>query len=271
MIYSFFNRYKIDLPQIPFFDNTFNIGYNETKNKEFKQELINFIELSKDRKVFFDIGSYIGLFSLIFSADNYENEKKQSHMFEPSDIMHSVFDFIKNNTEDQRIKNNIILNKNFVGEENRFVPYKKHNKDAPEMFFVGTEEIKNKKSFFSKKIEKEQTIEMISIDDYCEKLNVYPDTIKIDVEGYEINTLCGMQKTINKNKPLIFMEVHPEYMKYYNNEIIQVYDFFTSNNYNIFDVFRKQLETKEEFYNYFKQGDNFTKPFIMSNKEEKII
>jgi len=38
-------------------------------------------------------------------------------------------------------------------------------------------------------------------------LNIHVDFIKIDVEGMEINVLNGFEKTINKYKPIIFIEV----------------------------------------------------------------
>ena len=48
----------------------------------------------------------------------------------------------------------------------------------------------------------------ISCDYYAEKSAVFPDVIKIDIEGWEIEALKGMNKTL-REKPLLFIEVHP--------------------------------------------------------------
>lgn len=55
-------------------------------------------------------------------------------------------------------------------------------------------------------------VEVISIDKFCE-LNLIKEVnlIKLDVEGYEEYAIKGMVKTVERNKPLIFIEVLDEY------------------------------------------------------------
>ena len=48
----------------------------------------------------------------------------------------------------------------------------------------------------------------ISGDYYAKKSGAFPDVIKIDIEGWEIEALKGMNKSFRK-KPLLFIEVHP--------------------------------------------------------------
>ena len=40
-----------------------------------------------------------------------------------------------------------------------------------------------------------------------EKL-IFPDFIKIDVEGLEYNVLNGMKNTLHEKKPKLFIEIH---------------------------------------------------------------
>jgi FkbM family methyltransferase len=45
-------------------------------------------------------------------------------------------------------------------------------------------------------------------DDLCRELNYEPDTIKIDVEGFELHCLRGLTDTIERLRPLVFVELH---------------------------------------------------------------
>lgn len=38
-----------------------------------------------------------------------------------------------------------------------------------------------------------------------------PDIVKVDVEGHDARVLRGMEKIIDQNKPLFFIEVHTQY------------------------------------------------------------
>jgi hypothetical protein len=42
---------------------------------------------------------------------------------------------------------------------------------------------------------------------------IFPDIIKIDVEGNELNVLKGSEKTLKKNYPIIIMETHGQEIK----------------------------------------------------------
>lgn len=46
-----------------------------------------------------------------------------------------------------------------------------------------------------------------------DNLNLNPDVIKIDVEGYELKTFKGAIKTIKKYNPVIFAEIHKDKRK----------------------------------------------------------
>lgn len=64
----------------------------------------------------------------------------------------------------------------------------------------------------------------ISGDYYAKESGVFPDVIKIDIEGWEIKALKGMNGNLCK-KPLLFIEVHP----------IHIANMFHENHKFIFD------------------------------------
>ena len=52
-------------------------------------------------------------------------------------------------------------------------------------------------------------IPSLTIDNYCSTTGVYPNLIKIDVEGYELKVLQGARRTLQESSPTICCEIHP--------------------------------------------------------------
>jgi len=48
-----------------------------------------------------------------------------------------------------------------------------------------------------------------TLDAYCEKYDLAPEVIKIDVEGAELDVLRGAQRVLLRYQPTIFLSVHP--------------------------------------------------------------
>jgi FkbM family methyltransferase len=44
-------------------------------------------------------------------------------------------------------------------------------------------------------------VPVIALDDYCERLGLKPDVVKIDVEGYEASVLAGMSRVLDEFPP----------------------------------------------------------------------
>ncbi|MEM9448398.1 MAG: FkbM family methyltransferase [Cyanobacteria bacterium P01_E01_bin.6] len=49
-------------------------------------------------------------------------------------------------------------------------------------------------------------IDFWSVDDWCERTGVFPDLMKIDVEGFQAKIIPGAMKTIEFSKPFILLE-----------------------------------------------------------------
>ena len=60
--------------------------------------------------------------------------------------------------------------------------------------------------------------------------------IKIDVEGNELKTIRGAEKTITKSKPIVYFECADVHMKNYEYDSGDIFDFFDRLNYTILDL-----------------------------------
>jgi FkbM family methyltransferase len=84
--------------------------------------------------------------------------------------------------------------------------------------------------------------------------------IKIDVEGAELSVLNGLEKTIEKFRPYLYIEVWANYSDGeeagIQNRISAIYSFITSKNYSILGVSHdRQLEKKESWSSLMDQYD----------------
>ncbi|MDB5195810.1 MAG: methyltransferase FkbM [Flaviaesturariibacter sp.] len=57
-----------------------------------------------------------------------------------------------------------------------------------------------------------QTVEKITLDEYCQKQNLGPNLLKIDVEGYEMKVLEGGKKIITSTRPNILIEIEARHI-----------------------------------------------------------
>ena len=70
------------------------------------------------------------------------------------------------------------------------------------------------------KIKREETIRTITIDDLCQKYNIQPSVLKIDIQGAEMLALQGAKKTL-ENCCIVIAETST--LAFYKNQSITIY------------------------------------------------
>jgi FkbM family methyltransferase len=173
-------------------------------------EIENFINLTKDKKVFIDVGSQFGNFSFSFLGNDVN---KTAYAFDGGTNPYLVTQQVK------------IINKlhnfncfNFlIGNQNG--PIQCYSEALQSLAIPGSD-----------------VKQMFTIDTLCAMFNIEPDVIKIDIEGSELHALFGAIDTINLYKPMIFIEVHPKFLQMYNSSIEQIASFVEKINYDVFDM-----------------------------------
>lgn len=104
------------------------------------------------------------------------------------------------------------------------------------------------RTYTPEKFTNKYTVEKISIDDFV--MNRFPvDFIKMDIQGFEMEALTGMTKTLDANKNIVvFMEFWPYGLEQAGTSAMALYDFMKSLSFNIYKIEEDTLSplTKEE-------------------------
>lgn len=147
--------------------------------------LINFIDYIPHNGVIYDIGANIGNHTLFFSKYLKPNRIVS---FEPSK---KLFDVLSENVRINKIDNVQLIN-SAVGEkeEKGILNFNTANSGASNM-----------------EVNSDGDVQIIKVDDLGFES---PDFIKMDVEGFELHALKGMEKVLTKNGPTLWVEIQPE-------------------------------------------------------------
>ena len=136
--------------------------------------------------VFFDIGSNVGLHSYYVSK-KFSDVKIIS--FEP---LPANSTYIKEMVALNRL-NNISVVEAAVGSRSGVQYFDQSDNNSKGM-------LTSEKTTLQ--------VKTFSLDDYCDRKNVFPDVIKIDVEGAESQVLVGAKLLIEKKHPIFVIELH---------------------------------------------------------------
>lgn len=198
---EYFDSNKPDKVIINIFGKTIQMNvenlseYVRVKSYKNDTHILEYLESNlNDGDVFWDIGTNIGLYSLILGA---KSSKINVICFEPEPRCFS------------RLKANIALN-GFKNIQTFEIALSSDNSEmflntSPE-FGVGDHSLMNKEIVGARTIK----IEAVRGDDFAEKHpSVSPNVIKIDVEGAEIEVLKGMKGVLSDPKcRAVLCEVH---------------------------------------------------------------
>ncbi len=153
------------------------------------------LSLDLSGQTVFDIGGWEGVFALFFSRKVRGNGQVQ--VFEPNPINARK---IRNNLALNHVAN-VTLNEKAVGAENHEATLVLEEK------FSGMGSLRSERHEFTQN-SKTWTVTVTTIDDFVDKSGVFPDFVKIDVEGFEWHVLQGMSQTIEMARPTFFIELH---------------------------------------------------------------
>lgn len=196
-----------------------------------KLDLENFLTLIPNEGVCLDIGGNIGLYSCIISRNK---PGLKVYTFEPAN---HVFQILLRNTDS--FPNIFPINVG-IGETNSVSAFYEFEDDALSSF-VNSDRSKLKRVSKAFVINGDKFLDLYGIEDVT--------SIKIDVEGFELSVLKGLKLLLEKNNPIIQIE-----LIHNNPQTSECHDLLLKFGYICHYWRDNVLETSEflieDFYNY---------------------
>ena len=173
--------------------------------------------------VFIDVGGNIGFMSL--AASKFVGNKGHVYSFEPEP---ETFAILKNNIEINELKNISASNLALGSAKEKATIYSDVDKNKGEASLI-----KNQ----SNNAQKESEISIETLDNFATTNDISNiRMIKIDVQGWELEVLKGANNIFTKpNAPIICIE-YSKWHKVQNGELLDIYNYITSNDYMIFKL-----------------------------------
>ena len=191
------------------------------------------IELCEKKSCVIDVGAHIGLVTL--PASKVINDDGVIYAFEPGSVNRK---YLLQHLKVNEISNVKVIDM-LVGEsdEENIAFYEYH--DASGM--NSAVNLNNNYSVTQKS--------QVSLDSFCDKNNLAPDVIKMDIEGYEYFALKGAKNILEKYKPVVVLSYHPRHLKELSVNEEDFINLVHYMNYKIFDI-NDNVINKLEFNEY---------------------
>lgn len=160
---------------------------------EMVRELDCFLALSRSKTTLIDVGALHGLFSLAFVHDR---PGVRAVAVEPEPNACEVIEaHLRTNA-----LTNVVLAKVAVGARAGAIPMMLR---GPHLEAVSDLEMRSSAGDV-------MAIVGTTVDELCRDLDLHPDLVKIDVEGYEFHVLRGAERVLREDRPDIMLELHPQ-------------------------------------------------------------
>jgi FkbM family methyltransferase len=89
------------------------------------------------------------------------------------------------------------------------------------------------------------SIPLRTLDSLRDEQAFRPDVMKIDVEGYEIAVLRGAGRILSEDRPILFLEVHPQRIQELGGAMRELGDLLGGHGYRVFDLRGAPLSERE--------------------------
>jgi len=199
-----------------------------------EKDVYEFIDKMNKDFIFYDLGACEGRFSVYAGCKNIT-----TFSFEPDCYNFSV---LKENIEINQLKN-VFIFKNAISNVNKDL-YLLKNQPWEGGHLKVLENGERIENFLN--CQEKELVKAVKLDDFIENNNLpYPDYIKVDVDGNEINFIEGSEKTLKYIK-----KIHIELTDDNKDIIINKFNEFGLKIENIYEIFCTSNRKYDGLYNY---------------------
>ena len=210
---------------------------------EYRLNLFIIKNIIKENLIFFDLGAHYGWFSLLVS-NLLPNSK--IYAFEPDPNVLKIL-------ERNKRPNIEIINKAVSDKEGKIKFYSRPLLSSG----ISTLNIESENLAFKEIPYQEIEVESITLDNFCFENNIYPDFVKIDVEGAEEMVLRGSQEILKNYNPIIAIEIwFKPFSDVYKNSI-EILKNFGYKMYAINEEGDLEYIPYDKIKDYFQKLDNY--------------
>jgi FkbM family methyltransferase len=167
--------------------------------------------------IIYDIGAHIGTYSYIGAKTGGANTRIVA--YEPCALTRF---FLTQH-----------LQWNEVAEQVEFRDCACGSQSGRYAFFIHPDEPDGRNSFIPSEGFEEHQVEVTTLDQEVNKLQLAPDLIKIDVEGFEFEVLKGAQHVLHDYSPNLLLSLHPELLHKLGSNSESILDWLSVRGYNI--------------------------------------
>jgi FkbM family methyltransferase len=205
-----------------------DVRYHLVDNGESIEEIASFLALAASARTFFDVGAWKGLFSLAFCAMERDQEARRAVAYEPSSsgvtAMIALADL--NDCTARLALRPVGVGLSAGRASARIAPGGIISVDADAASGNAID-----------------AIPIVSIDEEVRTLNLVPDLLKIDVEGYEYEVLAGARRLLRERKPPICLELHLDLLERRGQSAAQVIGELEAHGYGFRSCIGEALST----------------------------
>lgn len=197
----------------------------------FKRKI--FIQYAKESKIVFDLGTRVGYYAIIAA-------KLGADKVIAFDVNKEFIEIAKKQAKLNNVLDRIEFLPLAIGKDNEEIVVENFNS-----------------------IDK---LKSISLDTFCSQRSIWPDFMKIDIDGFEFEALEGAKILLEKYKPIFLLEFNPLLIKNRNKNPRETFDMLLISNYSIFKI--KESGLLENVSSFEDCSDNSNELICIPNKKQ---
>ncbi len=227
---------------------------NKYKNKDDRGGIAYLNTAVENGQTVLDIGAHKG--GYLYFMQKQVGNKGKVYAFEPQSNLYHYIKKVKTLFHWDNVTIEHLAISDETGETTLYIPGNKKSKgSSPGATIV---EQKGKLDF-----EITETVATETLDNYCNRENIHPQFLKIDVEGNELHVFKGGVETLKKYKPKILVEIEARHVG--KEKVFDTFKFLESLGYKghfIKGMHRTPLEQFNiETYQNMDDKDNYCNNF----------